>query len=591
MSSEDSTSEFEQESGHAVWKYLQEVNRFSRGEPVFGLPEVTPRALKVGLLARSRLLARQSLENIARRCHLSDLYLVTAACLDENASFRELAWEVVSKILSTLGMEQLACVDSSMRSYYLEVPGEFGDLTPPPAVLGSLSFNRSGHLREQAVQRLAGVWTGEELPFLLLRGRDWVPEVASIAAEALRARAGKVEYGKLFAHNLGLIAVLSRSGQPRVRELAALSERHSLVGEGRAVLADYLRGKDKELRCYAADICEKYDQALLVEVGLNSSDPRLRLKAFMALLSLDPCLEASASGPGSGPDSGSGSGLDADFRKTGQISYRAFLNDPDPAIRVEALRKLQAEESEEQVRESAIAALLDRSGRVRLLARYILKDIDPFALYLDRLASTRVTDSVLPTLLAALLECGKALPQSVLSEKIEPLVLSGLAPVRAGAYAILLDETANPGPQVPGSVDKVNLFKDCLLDGSRHCHKVAKRLLSGKGRRQPGFVLADKDLWPVFCRAPQSPAAACAIAAIARSRRWQSLPYLVEARWLALKRGRNAVVLATIDNALAAFHTEYAPTEEERRSCLAAMENFGSALTEPMRNRLLAGLG
>ncbi|HNB18512.1 MAG TPA: hypothetical protein PLC15_24210, partial [Candidatus Obscuribacter sp.] len=152
MSSEDSTSEFEQESGHAVWKYLQEVNRFSRGEPVFGLPEVTPRALKVGLLARSRLLARQSLENIARRCHLSDLYLVTAACLDENASFRELAWEVVSKILSTLGMEQLACVDSSMRSYYLEVPGEFGDLTPPPAVLGSLSFNRSGHLREQAVQ-------------------------------------------------------------------------------------------------------------------------------------------------------------------------------------------------------------------------------------------------------------------------------------------------------------------------------------------------------------------------------------------------------------------------------------------------------
>ena len=98
---------------------MQEVNRFSRGEPVFGLPEVTPRALKVGLLARSRLLARQSLENIARRCHLSDLYLVTAACLDENASFRELAWEVVSKILSTLGMEQLACVESSMRSFYL----------------------------------------------------------------------------------------------------------------------------------------------------------------------------------------------------------------------------------------------------------------------------------------------------------------------------------------------------------------------------------------------------------------------------------------------------------------------------------------
>lgn len=591
MSSEVSTSESQPDSGQAIWKYLMEVSRFSRGESIFGLPLSVPHALKAGLLSRSRLLAMQALENIAGQCQVSDLYIVTALSLDENPSLRELAWEVVSKILAAVAPEQLPLIDTRMRTYALEVPGEIAHLTPPPAVLGSLSFNRSGHLREQAVQRLAGVWTGEELPFLLLRGRDWVPEVASIAAEALAARAGKVEYGKLFAHNLGLIAVLSRSGQPRVRELAALSERHSLVGEGRAVLADYLRGKDKGLRRYAADICEKYDQALLVEVGLNSSDPRLRLKAFMAMLSLDSGLEASASGSGSGPGSGSGSGLDADFRNVSPISYRAFLNDADPAIRVEALRKLQAVESAEQLRDAAIAALLDRSGRVRLLARYILKDIDPFVLYLDRLASTRVTDSVLPTLLAALLESGKALPQSVLSEKIEPLVLSGLAPVRAGAYAILLDETANPGPQVPGSVEKVNLFKDCLLDGSRHCHKVAKRLLSGKGRRQPGFVLSDKDLWQVFCRAPQSPAAACAIAAIARSRRWQSLPYLVEARWLALKRGRNAVVLATIDNALAAFRTEYAPTEEERRSCLAAMENFGSALTEPMRNRLLAGLG
>ncbi|MDX1987853.1 MAG: hypothetical protein SFV17_14290 [Candidatus Obscuribacter sp.] len=566
-----------------------EVSRFSRGESIFGLPLSVPHAVKAGLLSRSRLLAMQALENIAGQCQLSDLYIVTALSLDENPSLRELAWEVVSKILAAAAPEQLPLIDTRMRTYALEVPGEFASLTPPPAVMGSLSFNRSGYLREQAVQRLAGVWTGEELPFLLLRGRDWVPEVARIAAEALTARAGKVEYGPRFAHNLGLIAVLSRSGQPRVRELAAMLERQCLAGEGRAVLADYLKGKDKGLRRYAADICEKSDQALLVEVGLRSSDPRLRLKAFMAMLSLDSGVEAFASGSGSG--SGSGSDFDSSFRNLSQISYRTFLGDADPAIRVEALRKLQEVESSEQLRDAAIAALLDRSGRVRLLARYILKDLDPFAFYLDRLASTRVTDPVLPTLLAALLECGKALPQSVLTEKIEPLVLSGLAPVRAGAYAILLDETANPGPQAPGSVEKVNLFKDCLLDGSRHCHKVAKRLLSGKGRRQPGFALDDRDLWQVFCRAPQSPAAVCAIAAIARSRRWQSLPYLLEARWLVLKRGQNELVLATVDNALMSLRSEYAPTAQERQKCLAALENYGSALSEGMRQRLLAMLG
>lgn len=555
---------------------MQEVGRFSRGEPVFGLPQAAPTAIKVGLLARSRLLARQSLENIARRCHLSDLYLVTAACLDENASFRELAWEVVSKILSSVGPEQLAYVDSSMRSYYLEVPGEFGDLTPPLAVLGSLSFNRSGHLREQALKRLSVEFSGAELPFILLRARDWVPQVAEIAEEALRARVEKSEYGKFFARELRLIQILSRSGQTRVRELASLLEQHCLEGEGRAVIGDYLKGKDKGLRSYAADLCEKFDRALLVEVGLSSSDPRLRLKAFMTMLSMGSDGEASSCG--------------ADFRKTGQNSFRAFLNDPDPAIRVEALRKLQEEESAEQVRESAIAALLDRSGRVRLLARYILKEFDPFAIYLERLEGTRVVDPLLPTLLKALLECEKPLPEAVLREKIEPLVMSALAPVRAAAYALLLDETSNPGPDRSGSSEKANLFRDCLLDGSRHCHKVAKRLMAGKGRRQPGFVLSDKDLWQVFCRAPQSPGAVCAIAALARSRRWQNLPYLLEARWLALKRGRNAVVLATIDNALAAFRTDYAPTEEERRNCLAAMENFGSALTEPMRNRLLVGL-
>jgi HEAT repeat protein len=56
------------------------------------------------------------------------------------------------------------------------------------AALGLLSMNANGRVRELAVRGLAAVDAGDELPFLVLRANDWVPEVSSIARRAIERR-------------------------------------------------------------------------------------------------------------------------------------------------------------------------------------------------------------------------------------------------------------------------------------------------------------------------------------------------------------------------------------------------------------------
>lgn len=49
-------------------------------------------------------------------------------------------------------------------------------------------MHRNGYVREAAVRVLASMSSAEELPWLLLRCTDWVPEVGALAVEAVRAR-------------------------------------------------------------------------------------------------------------------------------------------------------------------------------------------------------------------------------------------------------------------------------------------------------------------------------------------------------------------------------------------------------------------
>jgi HEAT repeat protein len=74
----------------------------------------------------------------------------------------------------------------------------------PIRVLGVLSFNADGRVRELATRALSGLAGGEEVPFLLLRANDWVSQVMQPARNALLRRCTE-HYAAAFAGALPLV--------------------------------------------------------------------------------------------------------------------------------------------------------------------------------------------------------------------------------------------------------------------------------------------------------------------------------------------------------------------------------------------------
>ena len=91
------------------------------------------------------------------------------------------------------------------------------------SALRSASLDANGFVREDAVKRLAKVATGEELPYLLLRLNDWVPQVRDAAREAVLARITP-EYAP---HFVTYLATFARLSLPRT--VAALTATKELL--------------------------------------------------------------------------------------------------------------------------------------------------------------------------------------------------------------------------------------------------------------------------------------------------------------------------------------------------------------------------
>ena len=69
--------------------------------------------------------------------------------------------------------------------WYLMKPKDVGHLASmgemSVSLLGIASCHTNGHVREAAVGELGKTETGTELPFLLIRANDWVPEIRTSA--------------------------------------------------------------------------------------------------------------------------------------------------------------------------------------------------------------------------------------------------------------------------------------------------------------------------------------------------------------------------------------------------------------------------
>ncbi len=93
------------------------------------------------------------------------------------------------------------------------------NLAPSPyfvSRLGLVSFHPNGHVREAAIQRLAEIHTGEELPFLLIRLNDWVMEVREKAHDAVILRMDP-SYAEHFLRHIALVLRLEMCGRANRR--------------------------------------------------------------------------------------------------------------------------------------------------------------------------------------------------------------------------------------------------------------------------------------------------------------------------------------------------------------------------------------
>lgn len=87
--------------------------------------------------------------------------------------------------LASLPADQVEALDDELRalSEWHAAPS-----LDDPSLQLAASCHASGHVRERAVRRLATRQDGRELPFLLVRLNDWVPQVRAVASDALARR-------------------------------------------------------------------------------------------------------------------------------------------------------------------------------------------------------------------------------------------------------------------------------------------------------------------------------------------------------------------------------------------------------------------
>jgi HEAT repeat protein len=148
-------------------------------------------------------------------------------------------------------------------------------------VLGVLSSHSNGYVREAAVRALAGGRAGGELPFLLIRLNDWVPQVRLAARQAVIDRA-RPEHARHFIEYLPLVFRLERverrdAGEVIEPVLALLNR-----PECREAMLEAMTDGDRHVRraVFRTLIAADKDAARkAIQLGLGSSDTVIRLMA------------------------------------------------------------------------------------------------------------------------------------------------------------------------------------------------------------------------------------------------------------------------------------------------------------------------
>jgi HEAT repeat protein len=358
------------------------------------------------------------------------------------------------------------------------------DLDSQAAVLGLLSFHRSGYVRQEAVRLLARETTGDELRYLLIRQNDWVSVVATEAQMAVNKRLVP-SYLPHFVRCLPLIVHLLAF---RRRDLSPVV--HSVVDmlvhpQHDAMLAEVIKASDPIVRRQVVRVAlemTREHQERCIHHGLSSTDAIIRLLCAIRV-------GQSFSGP-------------ALQQATILLQQDRFM-----PVRREGFR-IEAESNPGEASSVWQRALLDSHPSIRDLARYSLGKMGPFAaaaFYRRVIAENGIS---LPSV-SGLAECGDETDLSFLRSlltnpqpRFRRVAIRGIARiVREGAVD-----------------DPIRL----LQDSSPSVVREAKRQLEEFLGDVPG-----ESLFAIVNEASNEHARRCAVQLTFDKGKWQSLPWLI----------------------------------------------------------------
>ncbi len=224
---------------------------------------------------------------------------LTAFLVDGREPVREAAAKTIGRLISIVKPTEFGQLDEACRddwAYPATSSGwstlkprevkQFCHLPSSSAVIGVTSFHASGFVRAAAVNELARITDGSELPFILVRLNDWVEVVQESAATAILQKM-KPEYAPYFLKYFHLVSRLRSCKRNKleilVGRVTTLLQEPGFAPTFREAILSGDRWLRRELFQIAIAKTSEHGTGLLQEI-LKDEDPILRLLAARNLI-------------------------------------------------------------------------------------------------------------------------------------------------------------------------------------------------------------------------------------------------------------------------------------------------------------------
>jgi len=476
----------------------------------------------------------------------TSVFAVIQLSVDKDIVIRKQSWKTIETLLQGVPIEALSMIDEEMRSQGVKIETHFTNIDPsmPTKMLGLLSFNRSGYVRELAVKELSERFDGEEFSFLILRANDWVDLIQAIALRAVFKRTSP-KYVLYLIRNLPLFHRLFESKRYDLSKLKERVEQALSDKTHTAEVGAFLNSRSRQLRRFVFKVClanANVDPAgmdSIIQAGLSNTDVGVQLDAAKYAFK---------------------------FLPTDKIDSLVsdLLAHHSPQIRRESLRWI-VEQKRKEYEEHLTRGLFDVNSGVRDLVRYYLRDQNTALIYERNLLER--TYPIEPTL-RGIVETNGAASKDVISEFLEDK--SGR--VRGAGYAVLFrDNTENVSALVLRS----------LADNSGVCAREGLKYL-GKGQH----AVSAEELWKLLQTSPSLRVKKSMLIGISKLNKWESIRYLLLARSMAEPELQSRLDVF-LNHWLDTQNNRYIkPTKLQIESCTEALKQNGALLSPTQRNSL-----